>query len=98
MWSGTRRSICYCSNSARGRMRFRWARLFFPRSGRWPARDGEEEPPAGPLDAMFPSSGTRWDPAWGQGPAGEIVTGQTCLLNTEPWGNLLDAEGALPRV
>lgn len=69
MWWGTRRSICYCSNSARGRMHFRWARLLFPRLGRRPARDGEEEPPAGPLDTMFPSSGTRWDLAWGRGHA-----------------------------
>lgn len=74
-------------------MRFRWAQLFFPCSGRWPAQDGEEEPLAGPLDAMFPSSGTRWDLAWGQGTAEEIITGLTCVRNTKPWEDLLDGEG-----
>lgn len=96
MWLGTRRSICYCSNSARGQMRFRWTRHFFPCSGQWPARDGEEEPPAGPLDAMFPSLETRWDLAWGRRPARDIVTGRAPFPNIEARGHLPDGEGALP--
>lgn len=77
MWPATRRSICYCSNSAR--MRFRWARLCFPCSGRRPAWDGASSRPSG---CDVPVLG---DAAWG--PAGEIVTSRTRLASTEPWGD-----------
>lgn len=86
MWPATRRSICYCSN--RARMRFRWARLCFPCSGRRPAGDGASSRPSG-CDVLVLG-----DPAWGS--AGEIVTSQTRLASAEPWWGHLDGEGAPP--
>lgn len=81
MWSGARRSICYCSNSARGRMRFRWAQLCAfrarasgqlgtVRKSRWPAPWTRCSPPRGP--------------AWGLGPIKRPDTAGSCCGQCEP--------------
>lgn len=103
MWSGARRSICYCSNSARGRMRFRWAQLCAFRaraSGQlgtvrkslWPAPWTRCSPPRGP--------------AWGLGPIKRPGMAGSCCGQCEPpsaafpkknspWGHLGGGEVAV---